>query len=423
MTSILIALLLAAGATPAIDSPRPAIDRGARPAVEFRFRTPGCWPTGSALGSRGETITVTRASAKRCNVAAPGAAPQLVTCQTNEACVEASGLLVEPARTNLALNSDVLQVTGYWTPNTAVAPDGTTTADRITDTSPLEPYVINVTPGGGAILNRTFSLSAYCKLVTGGPQIYMGVTDTAAWASGQACQSGCTLNSSAYTRCSVTCKYTGSGASTTIGMVPFATTGRLGNPTVPAVTADCWGLQLEEGAYATSYIPTAGTSAPRSADLVYATNPLATPNPSRWCIDVTATPESGRAWISQSGSLAAWASTTTWSNTEAGDMSLTAFTDGYFYFDQVNASGTDSAARTSMSGWADGSTKRLLAAFDGPAVTGAKLTVDGALTTLSNYGTGSIGAIRGTLLIGSRQATREFGGYIRDLKLFNGPCR
>lgn len=152
-----------------------------------------------------------------------------------------------PPVANLAVNPEALNTSGYWTANAAVAPDGTVTADRLATVTVAERYVASVVPGG-ALLNRTFTMSAYCRAVSGTPTMYMGVTDGAAWATGQACQTACDLNALDYRRCTVTCTYTASGSSTTIGIVPFSPVGHLGNSNVAALTVDCWGLQLVEGA-------------------------------------------------------------------------------------------------------------------------------------------------------------------------------
>jgi hypothetical protein len=161
-------------------------------------------------------------------------------------------------RPNLAANPEALNINGYWTANAAVAPDGTTTADRLATATVAERYVVNLTPGGGAVLNRTFTLSAYCKAVSGTPTMYMGVTDGASWNEGHACQSACVLNATTYTRCAVTCTYTASGASTTVGMVPFSPVGHLGNGNVAALNVDCWGLKPEEGPRPTRYVAASG---------------------------------------------------------------------------------------------------------------------------------------------------------------------
>ena len=74
---------------------------GSNVLANFPFTTPGCYASGSALGTKGQTVTVTRATVKQCETSS-GVWTQ---CGNNAACVEASGLLVEPARYNYALNS------------------------------------------------------------------------------------------------------------------------------------------------------------------------------------------------------------------------------------------------------------------------------------------------------------------------------
>lgn len=82
------------------------------PVAAFSFRTPGCYPSGSLAASNGQTLTVVRADAKYCPIAAGEQ-----VCQANEACVTEDGLLVEQA--------GMSKINYYPTPT---APSGGTTA-------------------------------------------------------------------------------------------------------------------------------------------------------------------------------------------------------------------------------------------------------------------------------------------------------
>src|SRR4029077_1644502 len=105
-------------------------------------------------GSKGETLTFARSSSATC-LKTVGTAPQtiangdMVTCTTNQPRVMPGadgtnilGLLVEDARTNSALRSQQIENAAWTaanavvaaptiTANAAVAPDGTTTAERV----------------------------------------------------------------------------------------------------------------------------------------------------------------------------------------------------------------------------------------------------------------------------------------------------
>jgi hypothetical protein len=56
------------------------------PLLRLRFNVPGCYPSGSAMGARGEVVTFSRAGTKACGAA---------TCQANEFCVGAGGIEVD----------------------------------------------------------------------------------------------------------------------------------------------------------------------------------------------------------------------------------------------------------------------------------------------------------------------------------------
>lgn len=58
------------------------------------FTAPGCYPSGTLLGTRGEALTFVRSTTKTCPIAAGEQ-----TCAVNQACVTEQGLLLEFART------------------------------------------------------------------------------------------------------------------------------------------------------------------------------------------------------------------------------------------------------------------------------------------------------------------------------------
>jgi len=194
----------------------------------FPFSTTGCWPTGSAMGTKGQTITVSRTG----TATYANAAGTIATCQANEARVGCDptnlavcGLLVEPARTNYVLNSATH-------PKTTEATGSLSTGAHVA-------WHVGTDP--------------------------MSVTTGTAVATGLSCSSV-----SAGTVCAFTVTSAGTMLITTGAGVTHA--------------------QIENGTYRTSQIATAGTATARSADAISIANPLAATNPATWCVEGTYAP-------------------------------------------------------------------------------------------------------------------------------------
>jgi hypothetical protein len=209
--------------------------------------------------------------------------------------LERRGLLLEEQRTNLALHSQDF-TNGYTTVNTAVtansttAPDGTSTADTLTDngTNSIHQVYRNITTDA----STAYAASLFAKAGTGR---YL----TISWArngggeeggnatfdlqSGVVTQSGAntnggTLHSTEITdvgngwyRCVVVASHAATGTNYTVATANAGTftpdvVGRQSYAGAGS-TFYIWGAQVELGSFATSYIPTTTASVTRASEI------------------------------------------------------------------------------------------------------------------------------------------------------------
>lgn len=237
----------------------------------------GVCSTTSPTGSKGETLTFTRASAATCTKTASGglattgiADGDLVSLSSNVARVEYDssgtlGLLVEAARTSSTLRSQEL-LDAAWSDNGtastktsdfATAPDGTMTAERF-----QFPAV-----GVGAF-SQHLQTSACPAGVTGTKVMSMYVKNNGVGSAKVNMYSSggciaCTVTDSSWTRC---VNPAGSGTTFNLGSITSGAEASCPDATLPAADLLIWGAQCEAGAYATSYIPTTSAAVTRAAE-------------------------------------------------------------------------------------------------------------------------------------------------------------
>jgi hypothetical protein len=201
---------------------------------------------------------------------------------------ESLGLLVEEARTNLVTSSADFS-TG-WTPtraalttNQTTAPDGTTTADLLTEDTSTNTHVIQntfaVTSGTSYTLsvwvkqNASVSPTRNIRLFLPGGQFGSGSAVAAGFdlatgvitVTNSPSATSLQFYANGWVRVSVTstCTTTSAASSISLQMTSGVSTSYTGGSSGLYL----WGAQLEAGAFMTSYIPTTGTTATRAADV------------------------------------------------------------------------------------------------------------------------------------------------------------
>ena len=182
----------------------------------------------------------------------------------NPATGESLGLLVEEARTNLALNSEALNVWGNnggaitVSANSQIAPNGSTTADVLSQSAVAGPgrWVSSnsVTYNAGVF----YTFSVWLKKISG-TDAQPGIN---LWAEGVGLQSVGVLTAQ-WVRYTATFLAASTSTNFTGLSIGWNEAGIANNFRFAA-----WGFQVEAGSFPTSYIPTSGSQATRVADTV-----------------------------------------------------------------------------------------------------------------------------------------------------------
>lgn len=201
---------------------------------------------------------------------------------------EPVGLLLDPSRTNQFKYSQALDTGASWSlqsatisANAATAPDGTTTADKLVEAAVTDAHNVNQVPASAPSDNTLATLSAFvkvsdtrtfCQLVmarkdgTYARAWFNLSTGATATLNASAAASGIVKLINGWYRVWMSADVL-SGGSTVTGYVAVAsadnTDSYAGDITKGLYV---WGVQFENAAFASSYIPTTSAAVTRSAD-------------------------------------------------------------------------------------------------------------------------------------------------------------
>jgi hypothetical protein len=190
------------------------------------------------------------------------------------------GLLIEESRTNLLTRSEEFDDGTAWgkvnvtvTANAAVAPDGTTTADKLSATTTNGIHsIFSVAISAGTYTFSVFAKKAeYDRIIVN----YYGISfnlNTGVIESTLPWQYNTSAKIEKFANGWYRCSVTGTAAGNLyLSLANAAPAGNLSAP--PSFAGDgtsgiyIWGAQLEAGSFPTSYIPTSGSTVTRSADV------------------------------------------------------------------------------------------------------------------------------------------------------------
>jgi len=291
----LVVLLLAGSADPAgfgrgggFTCPRGYIGGGLTPCTPIRLAFEFAPTNGAGMGaacdcvavtgSSGEALTMTRASNATCSrqgAATTGVAPgDLVTCASNLPRVEPVGTslsyLREAAATNVNPRSAEIDDASYgdFTANGAAAPvlNGADAALAPDNALTAEDYTFDATAATQAsaraiavLTAAAYSAQVWIRGVSGSGSMDLCIQTGAA---PTATCSTCLFTSASWTQCKVENVTSIAGGQIYLGNMSYLNggTARASN------RVDVWGLDAEAGAFASSYVPTAGATATRAAD-------------------------------------------------------------------------------------------------------------------------------------------------------------
>lgn len=256
-------------------------------------------------------------------------------------------ILLEPQRTNLALQSSSFDSAPSWgyvnssvTANTTISPSGIQDADTLTANGTSNQHYAVGTASGSVTSGVAYTMSVYMKKGTNNfAQLWLTNTIGGMWANfdlnnGVVGSLGTTTGTpptsaiqsvgNGWYRCIMTFTPTTTAAvGPVIGIITSASSVR-GETNTLSTSVFLWGAQLEAGAYATSYIPTTTASVTRNADSITRnnifTNGLITAAGGTWFVEL----RNNVSLIADNATLGLW----------LGTSNATSSSNGTLYFRQ-----------------------------------------------------------------------------------------
>jgi hypothetical protein len=277
------------------------------------------------------------------------------------------GLLIEEQRTNLVLRSEEFDNTGSWgslgsvaiaaVANQATAPNGTLTADSLSDS--VGTGTRTIVTSASVVSGTSYALSCYVKAGTNtavqlsGSSASFGLN---VWATfnlttgvvgsvGSSASASITPVGNGWYRCVVVGSAIATSSTTAflLVMTDSPTASRLPSYTGTNTNIFIYGAQLEAGAFATSYIPTVASQVTRAADSAS----MIGNNFARWYTQGPGSMFAEVQSVNGVSSRAFTVSDSTISNQifEANDTLMNVYTGGAF---QVQTGGTGIAGKVAM---------------------------------------------------------------------------
>lgn len=364
---------------------------------------------GTLRDASGQTVTCSRASNKYCVNASGG----LTLLSSNQIAVEPNGILVEAGATNLAKQSQAVGTTSPWgvvgstppaaptvTANTSDVPDptgsshtaaklvfpATTTSEQYTlaqqtfTSAASTAYTISFFIHGAAPSTFHFAIDG----LAAGPQASATVSVTTSWQR-------------------VSLRWTSTaGGSATLNIGSDTRAGNANQPTQAAQTVYIWGVQIEAGTFASSYIPTTTTTASRDADTVSAATITLT-STYAWTADMVLQGLPAPSTFPDLGRLA------------NGSQYIDNFLDSSGNLNAAYWNGS-ALAQALQSGISSAGVKyHLVAKYDGvniyASVNGASTGAAGEAILAGSY----------TPYIGNAAGANQLNGWLSNIKIFNTP--
>lgn len=313
-------------------------------------------------------------------------------------------LLLEPSRTNLVTYSEDFSDSSWAkqsggtgtapvvTSNDAISPDGTQNADKVV-----------FDKGSGSSTSDLSILSASFTSQANTASFYV---------KADSAQRIVVRNSGTWVGYDITTEWTRIEKTDSGGSLQIGLRDGYGVSDVPdTATIYLWGAQIEAGSYATSYIPTSGSSVTRAIDSCYQDNLPTSVIDSSYPFTVYAEGIANTENVYHLLSFGDRGAPNEYFTIGIG-------TDGVVYLD-ARANGISENLYSTSSPVSDGDLFKV--AFTMESATSGKLCVNGVLDTKTNYTQQTINTSINDLLVGMLRTVTDTGRRmpVLDIKLYN----